>query len=702
MKEFKVNDYITLKLEEDQTNIYFNYDLFEQCRYLFLKTSVDIIKLSENYPSIDELAQRLDESVEDNFHGKASISSETIFWAYCSNMQAWVDNEYNTRLLPANLAFPLLEKLTEVGDPIAKKKFKQEIIKRIKSGYFPVILYLSDMDYLDYLEIEELDSLFDDPESLLEEIFLSILETQEPLKKMEVLTILHRLSESGSTKAKYFFNQELLIVIQNGNLEEIVLLIEGDFLEYLGKKELTAIFSDLSTPLRKNIDQVLEEDKGDLMLKALNILTKFADLKIVNAEQYLKDIIKQKHRENNFQVVKLLDENGYLDIFGQLADEVPKIIKLKNLSARVLGYNYYNNPSDFLNLIECMLPTVKKCFSANLYVLKAFSSYHEDSVFLIVGAWNIAEAVEAVLNNAINKKDLEPLQEEYKTLDAIDLREEIEKDLMRTDGDCWNPLLIQSGDPFDNFPEDYYEYHDKSLINLLKNETEQQIYISEYLKRGLENYLQSERIIKARGIVINEKANEIQIDLLDYGNKIWVPKSAILLKKEHIRGKSYKYNDQNNLIDVIYEYEQFQTFIIDNKEIDLKLSVKKIEDKKKNQQEPAPIEMIIISSNSATVRLMLSYFEGIQLIFKGFTSCDEALKELQTNLSRVIIIDEILPDDKRSEFLRKIKSDERLKDITIRLFSKKSKETNRSGSKKSKKDSQRSTLGDVIDFLNFL
>ncbi len=46
------------------------------------------------------------------------------FWGHCSNLQAWAEYGYDTRLLHPNLAFPLLEKLATVGDPIAKKVFK--------------------------------------------------------------------------------------------------------------------------------------------------------------------------------------------------------------------------------------------------------------------------------------------------------------------------------------------------------------------------------------------------------------------------------------------------------------------------------------------------------------------------------------------------------------------------------------------------
>ena len=58
------------------------------------------------------------------------MSSKTEFRANCSNLQAWVENGYDTRLLHRNLAFPLLKKLTNVGDLHAKKVFKDEIANK--------------------------------------------------------------------------------------------------------------------------------------------------------------------------------------------------------------------------------------------------------------------------------------------------------------------------------------------------------------------------------------------------------------------------------------------------------------------------------------------------------------------------------------------------------------------------------------------
>jgi len=56
---------------------------------------------------------------------------------------------------------PLLRKLTRAGDPLAKTVFKEEIVKRISSRYFPVIKYLLEEDYLNYFTEGEFKILFD-------------------------------------------------------------------------------------------------------------------------------------------------------------------------------------------------------------------------------------------------------------------------------------------------------------------------------------------------------------------------------------------------------------------------------------------------------------------------------------------------------------------------------------------------------------
>ncbi|MFX0012812.1 MAG: hypothetical protein ACFE9R_21045 [Candidatus Hermodarchaeota archaeon] len=113
MDEFKINQYLTLKLEGNRTNIYVNEELFQQCKFLLLEIPIEKISSFDEIESIDEASEKLDRSLEQPREGSPRIPPETEFWGHCSNMQVWAENDYDTRLLHSNLAFPLLEKLNK-------------------------------------------------------------------------------------------------------------------------------------------------------------------------------------------------------------------------------------------------------------------------------------------------------------------------------------------------------------------------------------------------------------------------------------------------------------------------------------------------------------------------------------------------------------------------------------------------------------
>jgi Leucine-rich repeat (LRR) protein len=152
MKEFRINKYLTLKLEQDGTHIYIKERKFLQCAFLLLKRRIDEIEDLSEIQSVDEMSDYLDHSME---AGNYSIPSEVEFWGHCSNLQVWYENSYDTRLIHSNLAFPLLKELSNLGDPLALKVFREEITKRLDSGYEPVIEYLVLENYVDYLNREE-------------------------------------------------------------------------------------------------------------------------------------------------------------------------------------------------------------------------------------------------------------------------------------------------------------------------------------------------------------------------------------------------------------------------------------------------------------------------------------------------------------------------------------------------------------------
>jgi len=163
--QFKVNEYLELRLKGKDTIIYVNGERFEQCKFLLLDIPINEIKSLDEIESIDEAAEKLNHSLEPLEHERVDgVPPRVEFWGHCSNLQVWAENGYDTHLIHSNLAFPLLLKLSNVGDPLAKKVFKEEIVKRFLSGNPSVMQYLFETNYLAYLNDEEYEDMFEELE----------------------------------------------------------------------------------------------------------------------------------------------------------------------------------------------------------------------------------------------------------------------------------------------------------------------------------------------------------------------------------------------------------------------------------------------------------------------------------------------------------------------------------------------------------
>ena len=193
-KEFKINDYLTLKLENDKTILYVNGERFDHCKYLLLNVPVKEIESINDVKSIDEAAERLDKSLDppDEFTRLDKIAPETEFWGHCSNLQAWYENDYDTRLLHRNLAFSLLEALANAGDLVARMKFKEEIAERYNNGTESIREYLEDMEYLDFLTREEFFGLAIEEHDIIGELQALVKEDDDmevDIKKGKVISL---------------------------------------------------------------------------------------------------------------------------------------------------------------------------------------------------------------------------------------------------------------------------------------------------------------------------------------------------------------------------------------------------------------------------------------------------------------------------------------------------------------------------------
>ncbi|MFW9876616.1 MAG: hypothetical protein ACFFG0_26270 [Candidatus Thorarchaeota archaeon] len=158
MKKFQINEFITLKLEGKKTNIYVNKKLFIQCKHLLMDINIKESDLYEDIGSIDNAIENLSNKYE------IELPPEIEFWGHCSNIQTWVENNYNTDLLEMKIAFPLLKALSDAGDKRARIRLNEEVIRRFNEGDEKVkeyllfenfFLYLEDYDKFSHLLVDE-------------------------------------------------------------------------------------------------------------------------------------------------------------------------------------------------------------------------------------------------------------------------------------------------------------------------------------------------------------------------------------------------------------------------------------------------------------------------------------------------------------------------------------------------------------------
>jgi len=341
VREFKINDFLTLKLQNNRTNIYVKNRIFTQCMYLLLNIPVDRIRDYDPIDSIDEAAEVLDRSLEGS-RSQYLITPEEEFVGHCSNIQVWAENDYDTRILHRNLAFPLLKRLSDVGDPLAKKKFKEEIALRYSSGHSTVIMFLSQNGYLKYLSREELECLLDDNKlPILGDIsnnFKRILDSVED-------NVLDKYIK-GSTR---YLKKNLGI----HNIPFVISYILKDFSENQRKKLVRSVFDCLKT--EKNFPLVDYLNRNQRYLDELELDTVKYNDRIIGLmkEQILnlryQNIENIKNIEDLDRLYKSVQE---LDISNNNIKDLDGIENFTNLRTLNMNNNKIKNIKNLDKLKE--------------------------------------------------------------------------------------------------------------------------------------------------------------------------------------------------------------------------------------------------------------------------------------------------------------------------------------------------------------
>ena len=138
-----INEYIDLVWKGNKPVIFVAGKEFLHCSFLAVSLpAADAARIE----SIDELAN--DDRAR-SLEGKDAMealgmSVDDVMQAHASNLIAWVENGYDTRILHSNLSFPLLKQLAKSGDEKASRVLRGEIRDRLASGSRNVAIMLID------------------------------------------------------------------------------------------------------------------------------------------------------------------------------------------------------------------------------------------------------------------------------------------------------------------------------------------------------------------------------------------------------------------------------------------------------------------------------------------------------------------------------------------------------------------------------
>ena len=368
MEEFKINDYLMLRLEGDKTVIYVSGAEFMLCKLLLLNIQTTETSLTDQIESIDDAVEHLEENKVVQYKANLDIPHEEEFWAHCSNLEVWEKYDYDTRLIHKSLAFPLLKALVEAGDIKAKRVFKEEIALRAESGDLKVVLYLLEERYFKYLDKEELSFLLYDSNAKLKKNIEAGLIGDESQKKLALLT-LKELAELGDESARRRSIEEFQKKLKETELNEYTLIVNREYYEYLDRK--TMAFT------------LLEENDANALLKMDTIIyERWLEFKLEKGwgEFYRKEYFNLnpsytwgepgEEREpcsflvGNRQIIDLeLSDVGYL-VFKVFPKPILKLTTLQRLD---LSYNKISKIPEGISSLKKL--KVLKLFFNNITTL---------------------------------------------------------------------------------------------------------------------------------------------------------------------------------------------------------------------------------------------------------------------------------------------------------------------------------------------
>lgn len=381
MFEFRVNEHLLLRLEDGKTVIYVNNERFRQCKFLLLNIDVDEIRGLDKIQSIDMASEILDKSLETSQEGSINpieIPPEVEFWGHCSNLQVWVENQYDTRLLHSNLAFPLLKRLTETGDILAKVAFKEEIVKRFSSGERSVMQFLMIERYLDILDEEEFETFFYSVPHLFKEFFLILSREDEEFKEDYDYNLYHFIK---ILIEKESLLEEVILDLQPNLIRCLIMIaaltpVDGETIELILKlfKKLMNSSEEVQEIVKKEISYQFHNCSSDILLELMyddfyRILDPFSLKTLLISEIFIENLLflidnnLRRIIDNLIEFFKLvyddIDEKFIRDLLKLISNDTKARFK-EQLEVRLEEYStrknvYWENKEDLIQMANVLL-----------------------------------------------------------------------------------------------------------------------------------------------------------------------------------------------------------------------------------------------------------------------------------------------------------------------------------------------------------
>lgn len=102
-------------LVSGRSRIYIDEEEFLTCHFVPLEIPTYPLSEFKEIESINDVIDRLDNELERE-DKPFELNPELDFFVNCSNLEAWVEYDYDTRILDYKLSFPLLQKMSEAGN----------------------------------------------------------------------------------------------------------------------------------------------------------------------------------------------------------------------------------------------------------------------------------------------------------------------------------------------------------------------------------------------------------------------------------------------------------------------------------------------------------------------------------------------------------------------------------------------------------